>query len=109
MNFMKKIFCILLLFLVFSFLGCTQKSEEEKAKLACIEECKKALNEGKDLSFGPCLLNPIKELPDWVCDVAHSPREAVDNLEENQCSAYRQGKAKHFVEVDPSCNFIRAW
>jgi hypothetical protein len=86
-----------------------EKGEEERAKEICIEECKKALTSGKDLSSGPCLLNPISELPDWVCDVAHFPREAVDNLPENQCSAYRQGLAKHFVEVDTKCNFIKSF
>lgn len=104
---MKKIICLLLLILF--FLGCTQTSEEERAKMACMEECKKALREGKDLSNGPCLLNPINKVPNWVCDVAHSPREPIDNLEENQCSSYIEGKANHFIEVDPNCNFIRAW
>lgn len=44
----------------------------------------------------------------WVCDVAHQPRTAEDNLPVNQCSSYRAGKAKHFVEVTPECEFIRA-
>jgi hypothetical protein len=85
-----------------------EKGEEERAKEICIEECKKSLAGGQDLSKGPCLLNPISELPDWVCDVAHSPRQDVDNLPENQCSAYRQGLAKHFIEVDTNCKFIKS-
>lgn len=105
---MKKFFSLLFLFLIIFLAGCAQSSEEERARLICINECKKSLEEGKDLSNGPCLLNPIKEIPNWVCDVAHNPREFIDNLEENQCSAYREGKANHFIEVDPSCNFIRA-
>jgi len=32
----------------------------------------------------------------------------VDNKPENQCSAFREGKAKHFVEVNTSCELIRA-
>lgn len=81
------------------------KSEADNAKNLCIQKCQKELNVGRDLSNGPCLSNEI--MKDWVCDVAHSPRQAVDNLKENQCSAY--GKtASHFVEVDPSCNFIIA-
>ncbi len=55
------------------------------------------------------MLNPIPNLPDWVCDIAHSPRQSeIDDLPENQCSAYREGRAKHFVEVDMNCNLIRA-
>jgi hypothetical protein len=83
--------------------------EKDKAIERCIIACKQAMIAGKDLSNGPCLLNPIPELKDWVCDVAHWPRQPVDNLAENQCSYFREGKARHFVEVDISCNFIRAY
>ena len=61
---------------------------------------------GEDLSNGPCLSN--EAIPGWVADIAHSPRQAVDDLPENQCSAYRDGTAKHFVELDPEGNVIRA-
>lgn len=61
---------------------------------------------GEDLSNGPCLSN--EAIPGWVADIAHSPRQAVDDLPENQCSAYRDGTAKHFVELDPEGNLIRA-
>lgn len=72
----------------------------------CISLCKTRLREGWDLSSGPCLSNDY--YPDTVCDVAHSPRQPVDNLPENQCTFYREGRAHHFVEVDPSCNYIRS-
>lgn len=61
---------------------------------------------GEDLSDGPCLSNNV--IKDWVADIAHDPREAVDDLPENQCSAYRDGTAKHFVELDPSGELIQA-
>ncbi|MEM5802161.1 MAG: hypothetical protein QXQ18_02110 [Candidatus Aenigmatarchaeota archaeon] len=86
-----------------------QKSEFEKAKEICIKECERALYLGQNLENGPCLLNPINDLLNWVCDVAHMPRQDVDNLPQNQCSAFREGKAKHFVEVSPSCEFIRGY
>jgi len=41
-----------------------------------------------------------------VCDVAHQPRQDVDNDRKNQCDAYHDGRASHFVEVDPTCAFI---
>jgi hypothetical protein len=66
-------------------------------------ECQKQLETGADLSKGPCLSNEIA--PDWVCDVAHNPRQAVDDEPANQCPAYWD-TAHHFVEVDPQCNFI---
>jgi hypothetical protein len=66
--------------------------------------CLAALEGGADLSDGPCL-GVAGE--DWVCDVAHSPRAPVDNLPENQCADFREGRAHHFVEVTPECGFLR--
>jgi hypothetical protein len=105
---MNKLTLSLVLLAVILLLGCLSQTVEttNEAIDACVEECKKALGAGKDLSNGPCLSNEI--VKDWVCDVAHSPRQAIDDLPENQCSAYREGKASHFVEVDTLCNFIKA-
>ena len=91
--------------------GCVETESEtdaEKATLACMNECRIWLNADKELSKGPCLLNPITDIPDWVCDIAHSPRQDVDNDPNNQCSAFREGRAHHFVEVDENCELIRA-
>lgn len=63
-------------------------------------------SKGMDFSQGPCLSNALK--PDWVLDIVHSPRDPMDDLEENQCPAYREGRAKHFVELDMEGNLIRA-
>ena len=79
---------------------------QEQAKSGCIELCKSDLARGRDLRNGPCLSNNITE--DWVCDVAHSPRHEADANPDNQCLWFTEGKANHFVEVDPECNFIRA-
>ncbi len=68
----------------------------------CQALCRQWLARGDDLSSGPCLTNAIA--PGWVCDVAHKPRQPVDNV--TTCSAYGKN-AQHFVEVDPECNFIR--
>lgn len=61
---------------------------------------------GGDLSNGPCLSNEIA--PDWVCDVAHSPRAAADDNPANQCPEYG-ASANHFVEVDKNCNVIQTY
>jgi hypothetical protein len=92
--------------------GCTEQQEPpptrtqiNEATLACVSLCQQKLNEGRDLSQGPCLSGEI--IDNWVCDVAHAPRTQVDNDPINQCPAYGD-TASHFVEVDPECNFIRA-
>lgn len=61
---------------------------------------------GEDFSKGPCLSEAL--MPDWVVDIAHNPRSPVDDLPENQCEAFREGRAKHFVELDLEGNLIRA-
>ncbi len=84
-----------------------QESLESQAVSACVRECNARLFAGEEFSDGPCLSNEIVE--DWVCDVAHSPRQDVDNDPENQCSAFRQGNANHFVELDLECRLIKKY
>jgi hypothetical protein len=87
-------------------------TENDMAASICVAACNDAKNKGQNLENGPCLLNPMKtekdfpNLSNWVCDVAHSPRQTIDNQIENTCSAYREGIANHFVEVDNGCNVI---
>ena len=77
------------------------------AQTQCLELCRGAIREGIELGAGPCIGNPIPAIDDWVCDIAHNPRQDVDNKSENQCSAYASGQAKHFIEVDENCNVIK--
>ena len=83
--------------------------DSDRAAYLCIFLCKAAQNEGRVLDNGPCLSSGFSEweMGDWVCDVAHSPRQPVDNDPANQCSEYGV-TASHFVEVNPLCGFIRA-
>jgi len=107
---MKLLIFLLILLVLFS--GCSQQPTENeiinKAKEACIDLCN-SVKSTRDLSNGPCLSdnNPDWNIEDWVCDVAHSPRQDIDNLPENQCQTFRSGKAHHFVEVDTNCNLIK--
>lgn len=81
-------------------------AERELAIAAAKELWRTQKLQGSSFSLGPCLSNAV--IPGWVADIAHSPRIADDDKTENQCSAYRAGTAKHFVELDPSGNVIRA-
>jgi len=73
----------------------------------CVQACKDVAKT-RNLEDGPCLLDPMPQDPDWVCDVAHWPRQAIDNQPENQCQSYRNQTSHHFIEVTPDCGFIRA-
>ena len=83
-------------------------TDADRARFACLFLCKAAQTEGRHLENGSCLSSGLKawDIEDWVCDVAHRPRQDVDNLPENQCPEYGAG-ASHFVEVSSECEFIR--
>lgn len=82
--------------------------EQQVAVGAAKSAYARARAEGIDLTSGPCVADSLPGLPDWVADVAHDPRQAVDDRVENQCARYRAGKAHHFVELDPQGSVIRA-
>jgi hypothetical protein len=100
--FMNKALLLLLLLL---FSGCVSQDVNlvDFVSEGCVRSCQQF---NGDKSDGPCLTDEL--YPDWVCDIAHSPREDVDNLPENQCDKYKEGVAHHFVEVTPDCVLIRA-
>ena len=98
----------LLLLLVLAS-GCAQKAPlltSNTAIAACVQACEVGRANGKDLSAGPCLLNPVPQNEDWVCDVAHNPRLDIDSNPRNQCSAYAYKSARYFIEVTPDCQLI---
>ncbi len=103
-----KFLISLIILLVFASI-CTQQSSNQSVNDACISLCS-SVKDKQNLNNGPCLSdnNPNWTISAWVCDVAHSPRQDIDDLPENQCQAFRNGQAHHFVEVDLNCNLIRA-
>jgi hypothetical protein len=62
----------------------------------------------RDLRSGPCLSQSLPGLSDWAVDVAHDPRQPVDDQPANQCRSYRDGQTHHFVELTPNGRLIRA-
>ena len=84
-----------------------QAGVEGRAIMECQRLCNDLLAGGEDLGEGPCIGDADFSVAGWVCDVAHNPREDVDNQPENQCSAFRSGDRSHFVEVDPNCTYIK--
>lgn len=79
-------------------------AENDRAVWAALNLFKKEAK-AMDLSSGPCLTNDL--IPGWVVDIVHNPRELMDDLPQNQCQAYLEGRAKHFVELDMEGNLIR--
>lgn len=62
----------------------------------------------RDLGNGPCLSESLPGLSDWAVDIAHDPRQAVDDQPANQCQSFRDGQTHHFVELTPDGQLIRA-
>jgi hypothetical protein len=82
------------------------ESDRDRAIRLAIELYEDVRAQGMDLSDGPCLAEEI--IPDWAVDIAHSPRQPVDNLPQNQCRSWRERRVRHFVELDPDGNVMRA-
>lgn len=61
---------------------------------------------GEDFSSGPCLSNSVMQ--NWVADLVHNPRISADDLPQNMCPAFLEGRARHFVELDLEGDFVRA-
>lgn len=82
-------------------------ADKTLAIIKCQRLCQETVfNEDKDFTVGPCLSENI--IPGWVCDIAHSPRQDIDDDPTYQCASFNSGAAKHFVEVDGNCNLIKA-
>jgi hypothetical protein len=97
--------------LAFSIAGCggssgASQGDEDKAIAAA-----KFLYAGqakRDLRNGPCLSESLPGLSDWAVDIAHDPRQPVDDVPANQCQSFRDGETHHFVELTPDGRLIRA-
>jgi len=44
---------------------------------------------------------------DYAIDIAHVPRINEDNLAENQCRDFLEGKVRHFIELDRNGSIIK--
>lgn len=62
--------------------------------------------QGEDIANGPCLSENLTS--GWVADLVHNPRIAEDDFPQNICQNFKNGTAKHFVEIDLDGNFVRA-
>ncbi len=106
---MRRVALVAVLVAVLAGCGGVDEAEKDAAIAAARAAYEKERLEGGDLKRGPCIANPLPApTSDWVADIAHDPRRPVDDDPANQCSAYREGKAEHFVELDPDGNLIRA-
>lgn len=90
-----------------------QESTQSAQPKTSNDALKNALNlynqkktEGIDFTFGPCLGTIA---PDWVLDIAHNPRLPQDDKVENQCADFREGRAHHFIELDPEGKLIKIY
>jgi hypothetical protein len=92
--------------------GSSSTAQSRLATAAAIRGAKtayaKARASGVDLGRGPCIAERLPGLAEWVADIAHDPRTAVDDDPSNQCRRFRSGAATHFVELTPAGRLIRA-
>lgn len=43
----------------------------------------------------------------YAVDIVHAPRTSDDNLIENQCADYLNGKTRYFIEIDTNGSIVR--
>lgn len=90
-------------------LGSIEKGQEAIKTLA-VTQAQQVYQQLKsletDFSSGPCIAERLMD--DWAADIAHNPRQAIDNLPANQCQSFNKGETHHFVELDLQGNLIKA-
>ena len=91
-----------ILLMALTLAACAPGMPRGEAVSGCISLCQEAL---KTAVLDSQCLGVLDSA--WVCDVAHNPRAAQDNLAENQCASYRNGSHRRFVEVTANCTLIR--
>jgi hypothetical protein len=99
---------VLAIILVSGCGGESGASQADKDKAVAAAKFLYAGQAKRDLTSGPCLSEGLPGLSDWAVDIAHDPRQAVDDLPANQCQSYRDGRTHHFVELSPDGQLIRA-
>jgi hypothetical protein len=92
--------------------GNSGKQVSQSDRDRAVDEAQTAFSQvqatGQDLSAGPCISESLPDLPDWVADIAHDPREPIDDEAANRCQRFRSGQAHHFVELNVDGQLIQA-
>lgn len=70
-------------------------------------ECALSLYKQKKNSGMNFLSQCLGACKNYAVDIVHVPRNNEDNLVENQCSDYRQGKVHKFIELDKLGEIVR--
>lgn len=77
-------------------------AEQQQAIICAIGLYEQAKSEGMQFSsqcLGTC--------NNYTVDIVHVPRTSEDNLAENQCSYFREGKVSKFIELDKNGEIVR--
>jgi len=77
-------------------------SEQQEAISGAMELYNKSKESGMEFNY-QCL----GSVGDYAVDIVHVPRTEEDNLPENQCQDYKEGKVHHFIELDKDGNVVR--
>lgn len=79
--------------------------EADEAVRQALQLYKDKKSTGYDFSTSKCFTNDL--MKNWAVDLVHVPRNSSDNLPENQCHSFLEGRAKHLIEIDKDGNLIR--
>jgi len=79
------------------------KVREQQNAISCASELYASKSLEKTEFSSQCL----GKCGDYVVDIVHVPRKSEDNLQENQCSEFRLGEVKNFIELDKEGRVVR--
>lgn len=125
---MKRGICILIIvvivvlsiFIIKNYIKNDKSSVSEKEVIKTEKEISEIVKDSSDAIL--CALNLYKKAKadgmnfssqclgscgDYAVDIVHVHRNDIDNLVENQCSYYRDGKVSRFIELDQEGNILR--
>ena len=77
-------------------------TEVERITMLALELYEQKKQEGMEFS-SQCL----GTIDGYAVDIVHVPRTEEDNLPENQCDDFREGRVSKFIEIDKDGNVVR--
>ena len=67
-----------------------------------------AKNRADGMNFSSqCLGTVYVNSTGYAVDIVHMPRIQEDEMPENQCADFREGKARHFIELERNGGIVR--
>lgn len=79
----------------------------ESQQKAIIDALELYSRKSQEINFSSQCIGVVGSEIKYAVDIIHVPRNAQDDLPENQCDDYKAGRVNHFIELDKEGNIIK--